>query len=107
MRLLRDMLKRPEEIEHNAKRFAASIVFSLSYGRRLPDDDKVLLAVEHLLENFSHDCYPGAHLVDTFPILDKLPDFLAPWRAEALRKHDLELQVHFFSISHMPGETDH
>lgn len=83
----------PERLESNTKRFAASIVFSLSYGRRLPDDDKDLETVENLLENFIHDCYPGAHLVDTFPILDKLPDLLAPWRAEALKKHDQELQV--------------
>jgi hypothetical protein len=35
----------------------------------------------------------GAHLVDTFPILDNLPNFLAPWRAEANRKHDQEMDV--------------
>lgn len=91
------MIKNPNRIEHNAKRFSASIVFSLAYGRRLPDDDKDLKAVENLLENFIHDCYPGAHLVDTFPILDKLPDFLAPWRAEALSKHDQELKVCYLS----------
>ena len=84
MRLLRHMLKHPEEIEHSAKRFAASIIFSLSYGARPPDDDEDFLAVERPLVNFIYGCYPGAHLVDTFPILDKLPDFLALWRAEAL-----------------------
>ncbi|KAF7326750.1 hypothetical protein MVEN_02594000 [Mycena venus] len=37
---------------------------------------------------------PGAHLVDAFPVLDRLPNFLSPWRAEAQRKHQRELEVY-------------
>lgn len=93
-KLLFDMLTRPEESGMNAKRYAASLVFTLSYGRRLPDDDQDLIAVLDILDGFIEDCYPGAHLVDTFPVLDKiLPSFLAPWRAAATKKHEREMQV--------------
>lgn len=37
---------------------------------------------------------PGAHLVHDFPFLDKLPDFLAPWRAHGRKLHDFELQLY-------------
>ncbi|KAG6873388.1 hypothetical protein C0995_016198 [Termitomyces sp. Mi166 len=94
-KLMYDMLTRPEDADMNAKRYAASLVFTLSYGRRLGDDDKDLLAVLGILDNFIADCYPGAHLVDTFPILDKiLPDFLAPWRAAAGKKHENEMKLY-------------
>ncbi|KAG6911402.1 hypothetical protein DXG01_016499 [Tephrocybe rancida] len=94
-KLLFDMLNHPDEAHMNAKRYAASLVFTLSYGKRLNDDDNDLRAVLQILENFVNDCYPGAHLVDTFPILDRiLPNFLAPWRASAAKKHEDEMRVY-------------
>ncbi|KAI0079803.1 cytochrome P450 [Panus rudis PR-1116 ss-1] len=93
-KLLNDMLVRPQDIVRNCKRFAASLVFNLSYGRRLGDDDKDLQAVEDILENFIRNTYPGSHLVDSFPILDLLPDFLSPWRKEARKRHEVELALY-------------
>ncbi|RDB17750.1 hypothetical protein Hypma_001131 [Hypsizygus marmoreus] len=94
-KLLFDMLARPAESNMNTKRYAASLVFTLSYGKRLAEDDKDLTDVLNILDNFIADCYPGAHLVDTFPILDQiLPSFLAPWRAAASKKHEAEMKAH-------------
>jgi hypothetical protein len=93
-KLLFDMLIRPEESNMNTKRYAASLVFTLSYGRRLGEDDEDLKSVLRILDNFIADCYPGAHLVDTFPFLDRiLPSFLAPWRAAAAKKHEDEMKA--------------
>ncbi|KAF8531834.1 cytochrome P450 [Gautieria morchelliformis] len=94
MRFLHDMLLRPEEWARNCKRFSASLVFQLSYGRRLGDDDADLNGVISILENVLRETYPGTHLVDTFPILDKLPDFLSPWRARARQNHALEMKLY-------------
>lgn len=33
---------------------------------------------------------PGTFLVDTYPILDCLPDFVSPWRVRAKKMHELE-----------------
>jgi hypothetical protein len=94
VKLLHDMLTRPTEAPRHCKRFSASLVFHLNYGNRLADDDKDLQAVLQVLENFVRDTYPGSHLIDTFPSLDDiLPDFLAPWRAEARKKHVEEMKV--------------
>jgi len=93
IRLLHDSLTRPREWIKNSKRFAASLIYRLTYGRRLGEDDKDL---NELLENSERslkDGYPGAHLVDIFPVLDVLPDFLAPWRVRAKTAHDMELRL--------------
>jgi hypothetical protein len=93
LRLLVDFVARPMDWTRHCQRFSASLVFTLSYGQRLSDDGEDLTAVQLILDNFVRDTYPGAHLVDTFPILDRLPGFLSPWRAEAQRKHDQEVKV--------------
>lgn len=46
-----------------------------------------------VLFNFIRNALPGAHLVDIFPILDKLPDLLSPWRLQALKNGREELEV--------------
>lgn len=93
-KFLLDFLVRPENTDMHCKRFAAAMVFYLSYGRRLPNDGQDLNAVLAVLDNFTKDTYPGAHLVDTLPILDRLPDFLAPWRTEACTKHEKEMKLY-------------
>lgn len=87
------MLLRPAEWARNCQRFSASLVFTLSYGRRLADDDADFNGVLAILENLVKETYPGAHLVDTFPILDRLPDVLAPWRVRARQNHAIEMKV--------------
>lgn len=94
LRLLRYTLDKPEESYLNAKRYSASIVYTLTYGKDLDDDGgDDLSAILDIVEGFIQDCYPGAHLVDTFPLLDFLPDILAPWRKQAFKKHDFEMKV--------------
>lgn len=92
IKLLSDMLTRPDEYKLNLKRFTGSLVFTLTYGKKL-NDDKNLQAVQKILVDFLPDCAPGAHLVDSFPILDKLPDFLAPWRKRAQEQYVNEKAV--------------
>ncbi|KAJ7350048.1 cytochrome P450 [Mycena albidolilacea] len=91
LRLLRDMAKAQTEFFRHVPRFPASLVFALIFGRELEEHD--LAEVQKILADFVFDINPGAHLVDTFPMLDLLPDFLSPWRAEARRKHLRELAV--------------
>ncbi|KLO13132.1 cytochrome P450 [Schizopora paradoxa] len=83
----------PGDLFKSASHFSASVIYLLAYGKRLKDDDKDLDELIEIMDGFVEDCYPGAHLVDTFPFLDYLPDFLAPWRKEALRKRDREMAL--------------
>jgi hypothetical protein len=94
-KLLYDMMTRPKEMHLNTKRYSASLVFRMSYGRRLSEDDADLKEVLEILDGFIEDCYPGTHLVDTFPMLDSqfIPDWIARWREEARLKHEREIKV--------------
>ncbi|KAJ7312708.1 cytochrome P450 [Mycena albidolilacea] len=94
LRPLMDLVTTPTDWSHHCTRFSASLVFKLSYGQQLDDDGKDLAALEDILATLMKDFYPGAHLVDAFPILDRLPDFLAPWRAGAKRKHLMEVGLY-------------
>lgn len=93
LKLLHDLLTRPQDAFRHAQRFAASLVFMLSYGKGMEDNGRDLDGVIKVLNDFVSDTYPGAHLVDMFPILDRLPDFCSPWRAQARKKHAFEMEV--------------
>jgi len=80
----------------SCERYTASLVFHLSYGKRLARDDPDLIRVTEILQGFVRDTYPGAHIVDALPFLDYLPNILAPWRTEAIQKHEKEKKAYSF-----------
>lgn len=66
------------------ERTSASIIYALFYGFRLKDaQDPTLVSALALNDDFSEFVQVGAYLVDTFPFLNVLPGFLAPWKAKA------------------------
>jgi Cytochrome P450 len=69
---------------------------TLVYGKTfntITDGGKDLKTVLHILETFIQDIHPARHLVDTFPVLDYFPNWLAPWRIEAMRKYEEDRAV--------------
>lgn len=87
------MLSRPKEFDHHCAQFPASLMFRLTYGKELGENSDILTAAIAIIEMFIKHASLGAHLVDTFPILDKLPDFLAPWRLEAKKHHEEDIKL--------------
>ncbi|KAJ7830628.1 cytochrome P450 [Mycena olivaceomarginata] len=94
LNLLLDLVKTPGEYFLHFQRFSASLVFTLSFGQFIDDDGRALGEIIALMATFVQDTNPSAYLVDTFPILDWLPDCLAAWRVEARHKHQLELDLY-------------
>ncbi|KAJ7642988.1 cytochrome P450 [Mycena polygramma] len=94
LRLLMDLVRAPTQFYDHFLRFPASLVFNLTYGKRIGDDGHDLADVQKSFMTLVQDISPGAHLVDTFPILDRLPNFLSPWRAEAKQKHQQEIELY-------------
>ena len=80
-------------LDFSMKNYTSSIAYSLAYGKRMGKDNKDLEGVIEILDDFVKDCYLGARLVDSFPVLDLLPDILAPWRKEARMKHKRDMEV--------------
>ena len=99
--LLYDLLQKASDdtgsdVHGYFERTIASIIHTLLYGFRVQDDkDPVLLSALQLNEEFADFLKVGAHIVDTFPVLNNLPGFLAPWKEVAEshynRKHSLRV----------------
>ncbi|OAL29828.1 hypothetical protein AYO20_09021 [Fonsecaea nubica] len=93
-RLLCDLLRTPEKYEQLFERYAAAVVMRLCYGKTVDTGDEVyvrdILKIVHTVERVAS---PGAYLVDTFPVLMNLPTWLAPFKREAARLHEFEINV--------------
>lgn len=99
-KLILDLLDTPlhQDLTRIIQHFTASVIYAIVYGKRLAEDTRDFEEIMEIADSFVKDCYPGAHMVDTFPFLDLLPDFLALWRKDAYRKRDWQLSVRSFLI---------
>ncbi len=67
-------------------RFAASVVFSIAYGRRIGSlDSKVLAKRKYYFGKANAFIAPGAYLVESLPFLLHLPSFLSRWKEHPLQ----------------------
>ncbi|KAL9620326.1 MAG: hypothetical protein Q9160_005125 [Pyrenula sp. 1 TL-2023] len=93
-----DLLEQPAEYERWFERFAASVILTLTYGKKVETGEEEvvrrIMQVNHHLERIAS---PGSYLVDTFPSLNWLPSWLAPWKREGKRLHKEELDL-FMSL---------
>ncbi|KAL4932108.1 cytochrome P450 [Aspergillus undulatus] len=93
-RLCFQLLNGADEFEALFDRLTASIVFAISYGHRV--DDMRSPVVRQRLEFMQYASslnVPGAYLVESFPALKYLPDWVAPWKAEIKRRGRIEAQA--------------
>ncbi|TFK34081.1 cytochrome P450 [Crucibulum laeve] len=92
--LLRDLLHAKDVGDYlrHIRRFSASIVFCVSYGRRLASlDDEVISTTQKIEECI----LPGKFIVESWPILLALPRFLQwfRWDPEKRRSEDTEFYL--------------
>ncbi|KAF8881878.1 cytochrome P450 [Infundibulicybe gibba] len=77
------------------RRYTTSIVMIVTYGKRAHKmaGNKPLYKIYDVLANLTRVGQPGNYLADAFPILRKLPDFLAKWRVEGRKMHEWEMEL--------------
>ncbi|KAI0028092.1 cytochrome P450 [Vararia minispora EC-137] len=84
--LLRDLAHTPEQSHDHLVRFASSVVLSISYGRRVKSTDDPAVTYNMRTVQSTPTLYvcvlPGKHLVDSWPILLRLPRPLQWFRHE-------------------------
>lgn len=97
LKLLSDIIDQPTKAYISVKWFTAETLVTLVYGKKFKPDGVELKALLGILETFVQDIHPARYLVDTFPVLDYLPTFLATWRKDAQRKYATESQVSSFN----------
>lgn len=94
IRMLRDLIKNPEEYEKWFERYAAGLMLRIGFGKMLVTGEesyvKRILRTVHTVERVAS---PGAYLVDTLPWLMWLPDWMAPFKREGNALHAEELDL--------------
>jgi hypothetical protein len=82
-RLAMDLVRSPKVFERHLERYAASVVMTIAYGKRVDDmNDPAVQMVLEMMQYMASLNVPGRFLAESFPILAKLPDFLAPWKKQ-------------------------
>ena len=86
-RLCLSILKDQRSYEGLIDRFTASVVFCIAYGHRIDSMNSSIIRqrLEYMQYSASLNI-PGKFLVESFPWLKYIPNFLAPWKAEIQRR---------------------
>lgn len=100
--LLFDVLKEADAVgekgldaSHHFERAMASFIYGLAYGYRLKTGhEESFEAAKRVQAEFARTGVVGAYIVDTLPVLNKLPAFLAPWKKEGEELYRLEENLH-------------
>ncbi|PCH44328.1 cytochrome P450 [Wolfiporia cocos MD-104 SS10] len=77
---------RPDKVTDEVRRHFGALILNLAYGYQVElDEDPMLKTAEETMRAISHILTPGAMLVDLFPSLQYVPDWLpgAGWKAIA------------------------
>ncbi|KAJ7122958.1 cytochrome P450 [Mycena epipterygia] len=87
--LVDNLIKDPEAWDDHLKRSAASTVLTAVYGTRpiKSKDDPLVTRINDLMHRLVRATLPGAFLVDIFPAMKRLPNWMAKWKREGLEWH--------------------
>ena len=71
-------------------RTAASTILSIVYGTEplKSREDPIVLRINHFMERMLKAALPGNYMVDMFPILNKLPPWLAKFKRDGMAAHE-------------------
>ncbi|KAI1385914.1 putative cytochrome P450 [Hypoxylon trugodes] len=88
------------DFHHHHERAMASFIYCLNYGFRLKTGhEKEIMDGKRVQAEFARTGQVGAYIVDSFPSLNYLPRFLAPWKREAEGLYELERQLHVGNLN--------
>ncbi|KAI0310501.1 CyP450 monooxygenase [Amylostereum chailletii] len=74
--LLKNLQRNPAHFREHIAQYAASIVMSVAYAYDVePENDRYVPIAEKALEMLSDSVFPGAAIVNSFPILKYLPSW--------------------------------
>ncbi|KAL4253507.1 cytochrome P450 family protein [Abortiporus biennis] len=81
--LLYDILKEPENVYHQCRRYSTSVILSVVFGTRTPHfNSHVIKQFEGVQRKWDHINGPGATPpIDIFRFLRYIPERWAPWKA--------------------------
>lgn len=86
-------LKTAHDFADHCQLFSSNLVLEVVYGLRCKSvKDPYIVRLVQDVEEWTRSAEPGYHLVDAFPVLNKLPRFCRPWQRHGERLHANERQ---------------
>ncbi|KAH7122099.1 cytochrome P450 [Dactylonectria estremocensis] len=94
--LMHDLLTDPANFRKHLERYAASVIVTVTYGRRVEDvaTDVVVRLNAESMERLTMVNIPGKFAVERYPALKYVPAMFAPWKAEVLRQREKDIKMY-------------
>lgn len=94
--MLNDILISPDDVLEHIRRYSNSLTTSMTFGWRTPtkDDPKLLQLFDGFNEFAVINQTGTAALIDFFPFLRSLPEFVLPTQAKARKMHEAERNLY-------------
>ncbi|KAF5594892.1 cytochrome p450 [Fusarium subglutinans] len=93
-KLLVSLLETPASYEKWFERYASGVVFRIGFGKWIETcDEPAVKRIIQVVHNLERVASPGAYLVDSMPVLNSLPEVVAPFKKEGRRLHEEELSL--------------
>ncbi|KAI1774320.1 cytochrome P450 [Hypoxylon cercidicola] len=94
--LMHDLLTTPERFRKHLERYAASVIVTVTYGRRVEDVDSDIVVRRNgeSMDRLTQVNIPGKYAVERYPALKYVPSTFAPWKAEVLKQRQKDIQLY-------------
>ncbi|KAJ9144501.1 putative Cytochrome P450 oxidoreductase [Pleurostoma richardsiae] len=93
--MLADMVKKPNAYHDHVRRYSTSLITSIAFGwRSLAFNDPDVKAIYEGFEEFAVASNVSASMLDYFPILRLMPDWMNPSKRRGKALHQAELKLY-------------
>lgn len=105
--MLYDLIRDPSRYELWFERYSGGLVFRIVYGKTVVTGEEAhVRKALHVVHSVERIASPGAYLVDTIPILQYLPEWMAPFKKEGRQLHEAELKFFRTLINDVRAERE-
>lgn len=106
-RMLYDLIRDPSRYELWFERYAGGLIFRIGYGKTIVTGEEAhVRKALHVVHSVERIASPGSYLVDTIPILQYLPEWMAPFKKEGRQLHEAELKFFRTLINDVRAERE-
>ncbi|KAK3903491.1 cytochrome P450 [Staphylotrichum tortipilum] len=94
--LMHELLSDPKAYRTHLERYAASVIVTVTYGRRVEDvrTDAVVRMNAESMDRLTSVNIPGKYAVERYPALKHVPAIFAPWKAQVLEQRNKDIQMY-------------
>ncbi|KAK3354060.1 cytochrome P450 [Lasiosphaeria hispida] len=94
--LMGELLREPEGFRRHVERYAAAVIVTVTYGRRVRDvrTDEVVRRNNESVGRLISVNIPGKFAVERYPALKYVPSVFAPWKAQVLKQRQEDIKLY-------------